>query len=276
MIGPRKVDKPLVVYGNGKLSALAREVFYKLNIPLVGIVDKSCAFPQNHPRDAMLVICVTTEPYQKIIEPLIAAGWKDIVSVYDVFEAYPECGIMSGWQIGEMTKEENENEMKVSSSLSDLLSRRHYNAFIGWHENRTEIDIPVSPNDRWAIPEVTSVLHDHEVIYKSHDGSNLEDIETRRNCRAWLKGWHPPGYVFTYIQLHLEGKELEAAQTSIPYFQKHRPIIAVTVYHTRDGLWKIEKELMDGLEKSRFYFRCHAFQGQAAIMYCVPEERGGE
>jgi hypothetical protein len=38
MIGPRRVDKPLVLYGYGKLGHLAEEIFYELKIPIAAII----------------------------------------------------------------------------------------------------------------------------------------------------------------------------------------------------------------------------------------------
>lgn len=269
MIRPRKVDKPLILYGYGKLGHLAQEIFNKLKIPIAGIYSVNNRTPMDlfNDKDALIAICIASLPYKAIIKDRCFDGWKDICSVYDIFAAYPECGITSGWFIGERMPKDDDGELAVSRRLEDILSRRHYNSFIAWHEDRTEINVPVNPADRFAIQ---SVLHDHENIFTESPGSTLTDIEERRHVVTLIDDYTQR---YTYVQLHCEGLELESIEKSMYYLQGNRPIVAVTVYHTRDGLYLIEKTLMDALENYRWYFRCHAFQGQGAILYGIPNER---
>jgi FkbM family methyltransferase len=77
----------------------------------------------------------------------------------------------------------------------------------------------------------------------------------------------------TFIKYHLEGYELEAIKGSIKTIKKYRPIIAVTTYHTKDGLYKLPLYLIKNLKDYNFYWRNHNYQGQGAVMYCIPNER---
>ena len=250
MVGPRSVDKPLVLYGNGKLGKLAREIFHEINIPIIGIVDKTCAFPQNHPRDAMLAICVATEPYYQIIKPLQEAGWKDIVPVWDIVEAYPEVGLHNGWFAGDDTEEDNANEAYISKRLSDVRSRRHYNAFVEWHVSRLEFDVPI------------------EILFDPLP-STLTDIRNRQKARMLFMDKKDSNH----IMIHAEGKELETLQSDLLKMAVYRPKIDVACYHSRDGLWKIEKFLMDNLPDYQWTFRLTAYMGQGAYIYGTPKER---
>lgn len=67
MIGPRRVDnKPLVLYGAGKLGRLAGEIFNRLGI-LFMVIDKDTNSPYPVPGpDILVAVCVATSPYNEI------------------------------------------------------------------------------------------------------------------------------------------------------------------------------------------------------------------
>jgi hypothetical protein len=264
MVGPRKVDKPLVLYGYGKLGHLAEEIFNRLKIPIYGIMDSKMPHlkildggAEHFRSDCLLAICVAREPYGPIRQYLAKAGWEDIVPVFDIIEAYPEIGIHSGWFKGRMTKREFDAVDYILSRWEDGWSWYHYLAFTIWHNE--------------GHPE----LHFHPwcpVEYPSEPlPSALADIEARRNVWLWLD--KPMPYP---TSIHAEGKELENLERNIDVFKKRRPILNVACYHNRDGLWKIPKFLMDNLKDYEFKFRLHAYMGIGAYMYCTPKERIGK
>jgi hypothetical protein len=53
-----------------------------------------------------------------------------------------------------------------------------------------------------------------------------------------------------------------------------RPIVAVTVYHNADGMWRTPLWLMQTLPDYRFLFRSHSWCGTGAVVYAIPKERG--
>lgn len=77
----------------------------------------------------------------------------------------------------------------------------------------------------------------------------------------------------TFIKLHLEGAELAALKGARQTLLAHRPIVAATVYHNADGVWKTPLWLMQTLPDYRFLFRNHSWCGTGAVMYCIPNER---
>jgi hypothetical protein len=77
---------------------------------------------------------------------------------------------------------------------------------------------------------------------------------------------------FTDISIHNEGYELQTIQDSIEVFKKDKPRLEVACYHSRDGLWKIEKFLMDNLPDYTWTFRLTAYMGQGAYIYGCPKE----
>lgn len=77
----------------------------------------------------------------------------------------------------------------------------------------------------------------------------------------------------TVVKLHIEGAETDAIHGGINLFRLRRPIIAVTTYHNADGMWRLPKVIMDGLEDYQCYLRVHGWCGISSILYAVPKER---
>lgn len=76
-----------------------------------------------------------------------------------------------------------------------------------------------------------------------------------------------------FIKLHLEGAELDALKGGLETFRQSRPVIAATVYHNADGLWRTARWLADHLENYTLIFRTHSWCGTGAVIYAIPGER---
>ena len=81
------------------------------------------------------------------------------------------------------------------------------------------------------------------------------------------------GLLPTFIKLHLEGTELAALKGARHTLLSRRPIVAATVYHNADGIWKTPLWLMETLPDYRFLFRVDSWCGNGAVVYCLPKER---
>jgi FkbM family methyltransferase len=81
------------------------------------------------------------------------------------------------------------------------------------------------------------------------------------------------GLTPTLIKLHLEGAELAALKGAKQILLDCRPIVAATIYHNDDGIWKIADWLMQTVPDYRFLFRNHGWCGTGAVIYAIPEER---
>ena len=77
----------------------------------------------------------------------------------------------------------------------------------------------------------------------------------------------------TFIKMHLEGGELDVLKGAVNTIQKYRPIIAVTIYHNSDGVWKIPLYLMNYAKNYKYYMRLHSWGGTGAVFYAIPKER---
>jgi len=183
---PRKVDKPIVLYGAGNLGKMAKGFFDYLNMPFLYVVDKNATAYKTdkywqgirviHPDDvntadkknSLLVVCIVTMPLIALRDELIAAGWKDIAFFYDVSEAYCDrYPISNGWFLGKLNENDKESIRKVVSSLADDTSRAHYMQFLAWRKLRVELlfnDLEINNDNRFFIPEIIDALREDEVF----------------------------------------------------------------------------------------------------------------
>jgi len=183
---PRKVEKPLVLYGAGNLGRMAKQYFEQIGIPIKYAVDSN---PEPHrsdpfwagvdiisPEDApprersesLLAICVATTQFSRLSAELGSLGWADRVPFYDIAEAYRDRHPLgNGWFSGELGQADIENIELVLSGWQDDISRAHHLQFIAWHALREDWlfdDAPVTIGDRYFIPEVIALLRSDEIF----------------------------------------------------------------------------------------------------------------
>lgn len=75
----------------------------------------------------------------------------------------------------------------------------------------------------------------------------------------------------SFIKAHLEGAEMDAVLGGLQTIRTYRPIVTLSVYHNRLGLWACPKALMDAFEDYgyRFKFRLHSWHGTGAVLYLL-------
>ena len=77
----------------------------------------------------------------------------------------------------------------------------------------------------------------------------------------------------TFIKMHLEGGELKALNGARRTIIANRAIVAVTIYHNPDGVWRIPFFFLETVRNYHFYLRLHSWGGTGAVFYAVPKER---
>jgi len=181
---PRKVDKPIALYGAGDLGQMAKEYFEKIDVKIEFVVDmradiwrkKECwkdiqvLFPEEVSAEQknthLLAVCIVKIPYTPLANNLSNNGWIDVVPFYDIAEAYREYHPLSnGWFANSI---DSADILKISSVLNmwaDDISRAHHLQFIAWRLLREEWvfeGADINTENRFFIPEVVEVLSDHE------------------------------------------------------------------------------------------------------------------
>jgi FkbM family methyltransferase len=183
---PRKMDKPVILYGAGSLGKMAKNFFDYLRIPYLYVVDKNASryktdkywqgveivYPDDveeiDKRNCLLVICIVTAPLIALRDQLQNEGWKDITFFYDISEFYSDrYPINNGWFLHEIDKKGKESIRKVFFSLTDEVSRAYYLQFLAWRRLRVELlfeNLKINLNNRFFIPEVADALKESEVF----------------------------------------------------------------------------------------------------------------
>lgn len=77
----------------------------------------------------------------------------------------------------------------------------------------------------------------------------------------------------TFIKIHIEGWERCVISGGLETITTNRPILAVTAYHNRDGLWTLPVQVMTCLDNYVYWFRLHSWLGTGAVIYAIPKER---
>ncbi len=78
----------------------------------------------------------------------------------------------------------------------------------------------------------------------------------------------------TYIKFDIEGFEPEALMGASGLLSRTRPILALSVYHKQDHLWKIPLLLSSLLpERYEFFLRPHGAESWDLVCYAIPAER---
>lgn len=110
-----------------------------------------------------------------------------------------------------------------------------------------------------------------EKFYQGFDyASKLNNFGNVTVKVATLDSFNIPA---TFIKIHLEGGELSALTGALNMIKKYRPILAVTTYHTADGVSKIPLYLMNYVQDYKYYMRLDSWGGTGAVFYAIPEER---
>jgi FkbM family methyltransferase len=117
-------------------------------------------------------------------------------------------------------------------------------------------------------------LADHEGEAPFHNGLGYaSQLSGTCQMRVTIRPLDALGLSPTFVKLHLEGAELAALRGGRKTLLSNRPIVAITVYHNADGIWKTPLWLMETLPRYRFLFRNHSWCGTGAVVYAIPKER---
>jgi len=182
--GPSRLDGPVALYGGGELGKMAKEYFDRVGIDVSLVVDANPAkclqdpfwshgdirapheVDQDTKNSVVLVVCVAAFPFREIAHTLRALRWKHFVHFYDIIETYRDRHPLSnGWFAGDFSINDMEGIGSVLARWADDVSRCHHLQFLAWRRLREEWhfgDAPVTTQDRFFIPEVTSVITHRE------------------------------------------------------------------------------------------------------------------
>lgn len=80
---------------------------------------------------------------------------------------------------------------------------------------------------------------------------------------------HPP----TFVKMDVEGFEPDVIFGAKELIKKHNPVIAISIYHQFDHIWRLPLAVRALSDNYRFYLRPHFHAGWELICYAVPKDR---
>lgn len=206
--GPCPIDRPLVLYGAGKMGHLAADLLRRLDLPVEYAVDRSPPpnrllanripvmkpeeVPPEHRSTHRIAVCVVFSPYEPIRASLTEMGWLHITPFYDIAEAYVDRVPMgNGWFCGPLDPEETEKVRLVLSRWDDDYSRAAHLQFLAWRMHRKEWvfnDAPITIDDRFFITPILRLLSSEECFLDcgAYHGTVTEDFlkHVKAKCRG--------------------------------------------------------------------------------------------
>jgi FkbM family methyltransferase len=158
-------NQPVHLYGRGNLGRLAMEFFKTLNIEPVSWFERDEKVSNSYP----VAVAIVTSPYAPIEQLLHGRGFEEVVPFYDLAQCYTDRHpLNNGWFAGDLSLGDERRVFKVWDRWDDHYSRAHHTQFVAWRRLREEWSFKEAPlipvEDRYFIPEVRAVLHDHEVF----------------------------------------------------------------------------------------------------------------
>lgn len=194
--GPRRLDRPFALYGAGKLGRMAMDFFGHIGVRPELVVDanadalrrdpdwRDCrllapaAVPAEARASLPLLVSIATLRFEDLAGELRAQGWRDVVPIYDVVEAYRErYPLGNGWFMGDVDAAGRAAIEQVLAGWSDDVSRAHHLQFMAWHRLREDWvfdGAPVDAERRYFIPEVITLLDGRETFVDvgAHQGES--------------------------------------------------------------------------------------------------------
>jgi FkbM family methyltransferase len=77
-----------------------------------------------------------------------------------------------------------------------------------------------------------------------------------------------PSFAPTLIKMDIEGAEPAALRGAERTLRRHRPGLAIALYHRPEHLWEIPLWLAERKLDYRMYLRGHLYNGYESILYC--------
>jgi FkbM family methyltransferase len=79
------------------------------------------------------------------------------------------------------------------------------------------------------------------------------------------------GFRPDYIKMDIEGAEPNALIGARETIKRHRPFLAICLYHTPPHLWEIPSLIESWNQRYSFQLRSHGFNGFDSILYAMPQ-----
>ena len=77
----------------------------------------------------------------------------------------------------------------------------------------------------------------------------------------------------TFVKMDIEGHEYDALRGLRASIRDHPPVLAISLYHRSDDLWRIPRLIKETNPTYRLFLRCYAEDGWESVCYAIPPAR---
>jgi FkbM family methyltransferase len=180
-------------------------------------------------------------------------------------EVFVDCGAFDGDTVEAFVRHRNESFARVIAYEPDAVNIRKL-------ENRLA-DLPASMRSKIAVLPYALGSEPGYVVFPSigSDQSRIGDGDSQVQVVTLddsLEGSCP-----TFLKFDIEGAEIAALRGARHVIARHRPVLAVSVYHEQSHLWKIPLLLHELCAEYSFYLRPLGAEGWDLLCFAIPRER---
>jgi FkbM family methyltransferase len=179
-----------------------------------------------------------------------------------------------------------ENEFYIDAGGFDGSSTK---CFFQWLQNKTGRSVIFEPNSicyedcrnnikKWNYSNVEVVnkglWHKKETLRfcKSGSASSIsmdgEEIIETVSLDEYLET-EKETKIPTFIKMDIEGTELNALKGAEQTIRKHKPKLAISIYHKPEDIWEISNLLLDFVPDYKFYIRHYSFDHFETVLYAL-------
>lgn len=187
----------------------------------------------------------------------------DLFSLND-HEIFVDCGAFDGDSIKEFSRRVNGSFEKVIGLEPDSLNRARFERF--------RASLPQEQAKRIELLPY-AVGHKRESLVFDITGTATSVLGSGKNEVLCVPLDEVITIPPTFIKMDIEGAEPGALLGATNLLQKHRPILAVCLYHKLEHLWEIPLWLNRFLPDYELFLRRYSDECWEIICYAVPRER---
>jgi len=181
-------------------------------------------------------------------------------------EVFVDCGAYDGDTVREVLHRIGDGFSRIVALEPDPKSFQCLERHIASLPAEVASRISVQP---YAISSIPG-----RVRFNSNGGVTAAISETgdvwvdTRPLDEMLQGIEP-----SFIKMDIEGAEVDALESGRQTIGRHRPILAICVYHRQSDLWRIPLLIHSINPGYRYYLRMHDPEGWQTVCYALPPDR---
>jgi FkbM family methyltransferase len=189
----------------------------------------------------------------------------DLISLRED-EVFVDCGAFDGDTIADFVREAAGRFQRVVAFEPDPLTYLQLQERVRSMEPEIREKIELRQEATGRKPELSSIEATGTMMSTVGSGSSVIQVNDLDSALASIDP--------TYIKFDIEGFEPEALMGASHLLARTRPILALSVYHQQDHLWKIPLLLASLLGgEYQFFLRPHGAETWDLVCYAIPAER---